>query len=173
MSPCLDRITPLIRRRDLINLFDTTPDLSGNDIDVARFIRAKTDRTVQVAWRQITNNSPSGTSPNRDELCAVPISEIRKWLKNHGAWSLDHLSRDRDKPWMRCKAEGLRDGIEIVLDAKQGGYNPETGWDSKSKTAVQVIEVLEAQGFSLDDSAFGDGACLPFNCLVSTHPTPY
>ena len=51
---CLDvrtsnQITPIVRRRDLIDLFDTTPDLSGDDVDVARFIRDRSDRTVQVA----------------------------------------------------------------------------------------------------------------------------
>ena len=149
--PVSDRITPIIRRRDLIDLFDTTPDLSGNDIDVARFIRDRSDRTVQVAWREITNNSPSGTSPNRDELCAVPISEIRKWLmKNRRAWRLDHLSRDRDKPWTRCSADDLHDGVEIVLDASEGGYDPEIGWNPRSKS-VEVIVVPETQGFRPDD----------------------
>ena len=77
------RITPVIRRKDLIDLFDTTPDLSGNDVDVARFIRDHRDRTVQVAWREIADNKPLGRSPRRDELCGVPIADLKAWLKNH------------------------------------------------------------------------------------------
>nr|MBA2660768.1 CRISPR-associated helicase Cas3' [Lujinxingiaceae bacterium] len=30
---------PVLRRRDLLELFDTTPDLSGNDLDISRYIR--------------------------------------------------------------------------------------------------------------------------------------
>ena len=134
------RITPVIRRRDLIDLFDTTPDLSGNDIDVARFIRDSNDRTVQVAWREITDNVPAGGSPSRDELCGVPIADLKKWLKNHQAWRLDHLSRDARQPWARCIASDLRDGIEVVLDASEGGYDSETGWNQRSKHVEAIAE---------------------------------
>lgn len=154
--PVSDRITPVIRRKDLIDLFDTTPDLSGNDIDVARFIRDQSDRTVQVAWRQTTDNSPSGTSPNRAELCSVTISEIRKRLKKHSVWKLDHLSRDSDKPWVRCTGDDLHDGVEVVLDASKGGYDPEIGWDPNSKDPVHVIEVPATRGMSTDEIAIGD-----------------
>ena len=39
-------------QRFLIDLFDTTPDLAGNDIDVSRFIREGDDLDVQVFWRK-------------------------------------------------------------------------------------------------------------------------
>ena len=148
-----DRITPIIRRRDLIDLFDTTPDLSGNDVDVARFIRDSRDRTVQVAWREVTDNKPLGRSPSRDELCGVPIADLRDWLKNYRAWRLDHLSRDRD-PWTRCTTSDLRDGIEVVLDASDGGYDSEIGWNPRSGP-VGVVAAPTSQsadvGFSPDD----------------------
>ena len=155
------RITPLIRRRDLIELFDTTPDLSGNDIDVARFIRDSNDRTVQVAWREITDNIPAGGSPSRDELCGVPIADLRDWLKkNHRAWRLDHLSRDSRQPWARCMASDLRDGIEVVLDAGEGGYDSETGWSPRSKSVEAIAEPASQSsdiGFSPDnDIVLGD-----------------
>ncbi len=153
------RISPVIRRRDLIDLFDTTPDLSGNDIDVARFIRDGYDRTVQVAWREITDNIPAGGSPSRDELCGVPIADLKKWLKDNQAWRLDHLSRDARQPWARCTAIDLRDGIEIVLDASKGGYDSETGWNPRSKNVVAIAEPTArsaAIGFSLgNDIAVG------------------
>ena len=38
----------VIRRKDFTDLFDTTPDLAGNDIDVLRFIRDGDDIDVQV-----------------------------------------------------------------------------------------------------------------------------
>ena len=149
-----NRITPVIRRRDLIDLFDTTPDLSGNDVDVARFIRDSSDRMVQVAWREIADNKPLGGSPRRDELCSVPIAKLRDWLKKNRAWCLDHLSRDRNRPWMRCTGRDLRDGIEVVLDASEGGYDSEIGWNPRIGR-VGVIAAPDSQwvgiGFSPDD----------------------
>ena len=149
------RITPVIRRRDLIDLFDTTPDLSGNDLDIARFIRDSSDRTVQVAWREIAaNKKPLGRSPRRDELCGVPIVDLKKRLKNHQAWRLDHLSRDREQPWVRCNTSDLHDGIEVVLDADQGGYDSEIGWNPRSgqtRALEAPTEQSAAVGFSLDD----------------------
>ena len=164
---CLDvqtsnQITPIVRRRDLIDLFDTTPDLSGNDVDVARFIRDRSDRTVQVAWREIVDNQPMGTSPRRDELCGVPIADLRRWLsKGHPAWFLDHLSRDRNRPWTRCTARDLRDGIEVVLDANKGGYDSEIGWNPGSRAPVAVIAAPDSQSASAgcspdDDMSMAD-----------------
>ena len=149
-----DRITPVIRRKDLIDLFDTTPDLSGNDVDVARFIRDRDDRTVLVAWREIADNQPSGASPRRDELCGVPIAELGQWLrkgnsgKGNSAWFLDHLARDRDQPWARCTARDLRDGIEVVLDASKGGYDSEIGWNPRSAEPVAVVTPPDAPSFN-------------------------
>ena len=151
-----DRITPVVRRRDLIDLFDTTPDLSGNDVDVARFIRDRRDRTVQVAWRQVEeNNKPSGRSPHRDELCSVPIAELRDWLKSHRAWRLDHLSRSRSQPWTRCTANDLHDGIEVVLDASEGGYDSEIGWNPRSGR-VSVIALPTSPSASVGFSPEND-----------------
>ena len=154
------RITPVIRRRDLIDLFDTTPDLSGNDVDIARFIRDSSDRTIQVAWREIADNKPLGRSPRRDELCGVPIGDLRNWLKKNRAWCLDHLSRDRNQPWTRCTGRDLRDGVEVVLDASKGGYDSEIGWNPRSGP-VDVMAPPTSQsagvGFSPgDDIVVGD-----------------
>jgi CRISPR-associated endonuclease/helicase Cas3 len=40
-------IRPVIRRRDLVDLFDTTPDICGQDLDVSRYIRDGDDNDVQ------------------------------------------------------------------------------------------------------------------------------
>ena len=154
-----DRITPVIRRKDLIDLFDTTPDLSGNDVDIARFIRDPGDRTVQVAWREIADSQPSGASPRRDELCGVPIAELGQWLqKGNSAWFLDHLARDRNQPWARCTARDLRDGIEVVLDASKGGYDSEIGWNPRSVEPVAVVTPPESPLVSAGSSPDEDVA---------------
>lgn len=70
-------VVPVLRRRDLLDLFDTAPDLVGNDVDIARFIRADGDTDVQVAWREPAPDSRDGApflgGPIRpDELCRLP-----------------------------------------------------------------------------------------------------
>ena len=61
----------VIRKRDLLELFDTTPDLAGADIDVSRFIREADDHSVQVFWREFDKNGPTPeeTLPHHSELC--------------------------------------------------------------------------------------------------------
>ena len=44
----LTRPCHVIRRRDIIGLFDTTPDISGSYVDPGRFIRDANDLDVQV-----------------------------------------------------------------------------------------------------------------------------
>ncbi len=46
-----EAIRSVVRRKDFIDLFDTTSDLTGNDLDVSRFIREGEDKDVQVYWR--------------------------------------------------------------------------------------------------------------------------
>ncbi len=62
-GPILNRLFPynpehVIRKKDLVELFDTTPDMAGNDIDVSRFIRDGEDLDIQVFWRDIVGPLP-------------------------------------------------------------------------------------------------------------------
>jgi CRISPR-associated endonuclease/helicase Cas3 len=49
----------VLRRKDLEELFDTTPDLAGRDIDVSRFIRETDELDVQVFWRGLADGRDS------------------------------------------------------------------------------------------------------------------
>ncbi len=53
----------VLRAPDLFDLFDTTPDLAGADIDVSRFIRESDDSDVQVFWRSWPGNAPPPDMP--------------------------------------------------------------------------------------------------------------
>ncbi len=126
----------VLRQRDVVDLFDTTPDLSGYDLDVSRFIRAGDERDVSVAWRELKGSAPDKSEPRpvRDEICSVPIYEIKGFIKGKAAWTWDAL----DGKWREVTSNELRPGMILLLDSKDGGYDEQRGWDAKSKKAVSV-----------------------------------
>lgn len=159
-----ETIHPVLRRRDLIGLFDTAPDLSGNDIDVGRYIREEGDLDLQVAWREVGRDGPGADdrSPSRDELCPVPVPQVRKELGKEGrsAWRFDHL----EHAWVPCGPAAARPGLVLVLRADQGGYSPLLGWDPASKSAVEPVPPEEptplgglAEGTADDFATFEPG----------------
>ena len=135
----------VLRRRDLLDLFDTTPDLSGNEIDVRRFVRNDDpELDVRVFWRQFSDpeNEPG---PIREELCSVPIDSVQKFVKSRRekktqqpvALCWDHL----DEVWreVRDPEREMRPGQTLLLSAACGGYS-ELGWDPDSAVAVQPVQ---------------------------------
>jgi CRISPR-associated endonuclease/helicase Cas3 len=140
----------VLRRRDLLDLFDTTPDLSGNDIDIQRFVRGDDPETdVQMFWRKVGSEIPveDQPSPRRDELCNVPVGQARTFLealaeKKRGAgYVWDHL----DEQWVKLDSKQVRPGLTILLPASAGGYdwNEEsgsgTGWDGGANRPVTPV----------------------------------
>ncbi|RZS44713.1 CRISPR-associated endonuclease/helicase Cas3 [Herbihabitans rhizosphaerae] len=129
---------PLLRRRDLLDLFDTSTDLTGNDIDVSQFIRDAENRTVSVAWRAADNmNEDSGGAVGRTELCPAPIADVRKLVVQPArrAWVFDQI----EGRWRDAAADDVRPGAVIVLDAVKGGYLPDRGFAPQSTTTVEVL----------------------------------
>jgi CRISPR-associated endonuclease/helicase Cas3 len=129
----------VLRRRDLIDLFDTTPDLSGYDLDISRFVRGGEDRDVSVAWRELNGEKPSPKEPRptRRELCSVPIDDdLKGLLKNNDAWTFDALAGE----WKKAAADNLRAGMTLLLDVKAGGYDKQLGWCGKdAKKPVPIV----------------------------------
>ena len=137
--PSVDACTSpahVIRRRDLIDLFDATPDLAGADIDVSRFIRENDDRHVQVFWREIEDEpSPQEPGPGTQELCPVPIGDLSK-LKQMPKWRWDHL----EKTWTRLRwSSDLYPGLMVMLRASDGCYCPDAGWTGKKKDGPEPM----------------------------------
>ncbi|WP_281750473.1 CRISPR-associated helicase Cas3' [Thermodesulfomicrobium sp. WS] len=117
----------VIRRRTVEELFDTTPDLTGADIDISLYIRENDEHDVQVFWRDWEGDTPNRPEPQpepgRDELCPTPLNkETRDWLSKNG-WRWDFLE-DR---WTR--AERITPGQIYLLHASVGGYSAEKGFD--------------------------------------------
>ena len=86
-------IRPVIRRRDLVDLFDTTPDLCGQDLDVSRYIRDGEDSDAQFYWREVDGEKPAEEEPAplRRELCRVSLGDAREFLKKARAWRWNPL----------------------------------------------------------------------------------
>lgn len=132
--PTTATIHPVLRRRDLIELFDTTADVSGNDIDVSRFIRASDDLDAQIAWRGFTGVPGETESPPvADELCSVAISELQR--SKLELYVHDHLTA----AWRQVTKDDIRPGRIFLAPSDAGGYTPEAGWDPKSRVAVSPI----------------------------------
>ncbi|MFN0084993.1 MAG: CRISPR-associated helicase Cas3' [Blastocatellia bacterium] len=133
----------VLRRCDIVDLFDTTPDLSGYDLDVSRFVRGGEERDVTVAWRELKGEAPDRKAPamTRNELCPVAIGEFRGFLKGKNkqgkqreAWRWDALEGN----WEKVAESDLRPGLSLLVDATAGGYLEELGWDKESKEPVTL-----------------------------------
>ena len=72
----------VLRRRDLDNLFDTMPDISGADVDVTPFVRdLDDDRTVHIAWRDLGTDLSGERASNQAELSAGPACDELRLLR--------------------------------------------------------------------------------------------
>jgi CRISPR-associated endonuclease/helicase Cas3 len=125
----------VIRRRDLLDLFDTSQDLSGLQTDVSRFVRDADDHDVFLAWRP----TDSTTELLRDELCPVSIGSLKEFLKRtkSRAFVWDVL----EGGWVALGSPErmLRPGLRIILDVSAGGYDVRYGWSPWSKRPVEPI----------------------------------
>lgn len=130
-------VHPTLRRRDLLDLFDTLPDLSGTDIDISRFVRDADDRELAVAWQSIGSSGPEKHHPlpGRDERCPAPISDADAIIDRR-AWRHDHV----DGLWRPCRKGELRPGMVVIVDAAEGGYDSDLGWLPSSKSTVVPVD---------------------------------
>ena len=130
------RTTHILRAPDLIGLFDTTPDLSGFDVDVSRFVRDTPDHDVQVFWRKWEGDRPPEAleAPHHGECCPAPIGDVRDLLaKQKEFWRWDQLAGG----WARARA--VYPGQTLLLDATGGGYSVEMGWDPGARSPVEEV----------------------------------
>ena len=143
----------LLLRHELNELFDTSPDLSGADIDISRFIRSGDERDVQVFWAEVAGDGPpSNMKPTREELCSVPFTQARDWLCKAGsenlrpdvrAWTWDWLGRE----WHTVARRDLFPGRTILVEATTGGYRYDSGWDPASRERVAPVEMDHETGY--------------------------
>jgi CRISPR-associated endonuclease/helicase Cas3 len=145
----------ILLRHELDELFDTTPDLSGADIDISRFIRSGEERDLHVFWAEVPNKKAPAPElhPTRDALCAVPFLKARDWLcgketgskkeprlrKGMRAWAWDWL----EGRWRLVERRDLYPGRMVLVAADCGGYDADKGWAPESLEIVQTVSVAE------------------------------
>jgi CRISPR-associated endonuclease/helicase Cas3 len=148
--PYYPRFVP--REKDLFDLFDTTPDLTGADVDVSRFIRDGEELDIQVFWRELAGQAPGKKDqPGRSELCSVPCYRFQEqlpvlrnagriWRRNYrkGWENVDPRDRDRIYP-----------GQIYLLEKSCGGYSAEIGWSGKPSHTNFELPTIEPPGKDL------------------------
>lgn len=154
---------PVIRRREMLDLFDTTPDLAGADIDVSPYIRDGDETDLSVVWRTLEDMTPPSSdapAPTRDERCAVGVSDAKEllseWRKSGiGVWRWDHRLEQWDG------VDRVVPGQVWVVPMSAGGYSVDTGLVVGSRDVVPVVPVHgEApEGEGGDPRSWASRAC--------------
>lgn len=164
-------ILPVIRRKDIVELFDTSADLSGADIDIASFVRNVRDTDVSVFWRAIDPHEKLPDEipfPKSDEICPVSIGQIRRYLETklkfndtsreeiRHAWIWNPLKSQ----WDPLQVQSIRPGLVVMLSSLEGGYLPLMGFSAAYTDLVE--EIPHPSGHT--DSMSGDHS----SCAVGT-----
>ncbi|MGH3301105.1 MAG: type I-G CRISPR-associated helicase/endonuclease Cas3g [Streptosporangiaceae bacterium] len=137
-----ERTVAALRRPDLLALFDTAPDLSGADLDIAPYVRDTEDLDAQLAWAMWSPGSGAvdgrppadAKAPQVEWRCRVPLTEVASLVKKDvRVWRFDQaIGR-----WTRVTpADRARPGEVLVVAASAGGYDPATGFDPAARGPV-------------------------------------
>jgi len=143
---------PVIGAEDFSALFDTSlalsdsPALSCADVDVARYVRDADDLDVEIAWATWARGldgapDPGVRHPAAEFRCRVPIAGAVKLAASRPVWRFDHAAGQwrrvtQDPDWRPRPYELL------LVDASDGGYDQETGFDLSSRHPVHATPEL-------------------------------
>lgn len=145
-------LTSVLRRRDLLDLFNTDPDLSGFDVDIAPYIRDADDLDAQVFWRKLDGNTAAQPHPAAAEICRASLSQFRRYADRRKGRAQPTAYR-----WdaLQGKWQPLRQpphpGMTLMLDADAGGYDDALGFAPEQMGSVTV---LPTQGLEGQQDAF-------------------
>lgn len=164
--PSTGQIHPVVRYKDVLELFDTTPDLAGNDIDISQYIRDANNVDVSIFWREWEGRIPPSDlpAPAPEELCPVLLNAARDFLQDRTGWLWDGLERQ----WQRLHMTRLRPGLTLLLHSEAGGYDPRLGWLGKAaRDPVEPLELSQATpSEALDDDPVSESAA---HVTIATH----
>jgi CRISPR-associated endonuclease/helicase Cas3 len=135
----------VLRKSDFTELFDTSPDLSGADIDVAPYVRDAEDLDAQVAWATWTPEPNTGApsaeakAPAAMYRCRVPLQKVKDLASEVPVWRMDQVLGK----WTRVSQQArARPGEVLVVNAADGRYDPAIGFDPTAKESVPDSPVL-------------------------------
>jgi len=136
---------PVLRRKDFLDLFNTDPDLSGFDVDIAPYVRDTDDADVLLFWRALDGDPQDEPPASRDELCRAGLGAAKKLLdrlETGEVFVWDTLAGKWTTP--RPKEMRLRPGMTLMLKAAVGGYTTQLGLAPEKKKVVPVVGQTEA-----------------------------
>ncbi len=140
LLPYAPRFVP--QAKDIIDLFDTTPDLTGADIDISRYIRDGEERDITVFWRDCSTiskgkNPPKAKvwQPEHAELCPVPVISRSSGFRDFAQKTQGRIWRwDYRDGWTRLNrgdTERIFPGQVFLLEQSCGGYDTKKGWTGR------------------------------------------
>jgi CRISPR-associated endonuclease/helicase Cas3 len=137
---CTTGQVKVIRRGDFDSLFDTSPDLSGNDVDIAPYVRDADDLDAEIAWATWTpgpdgSPGPEVRAPAGEYRCRVSLVDAVKLAKDKKVWRFDQVAAR----WTRVTQQSQsppRPGEVLLVSAADGGYDAETGFDPSARGPV-------------------------------------
>jgi len=167
----------VLRKRDLLELFDNTADLSGNDIDISPYVRGVQDTDISVYWRSWDGENDLDVTmpgPHASEICRISIANLKTFLdKKHSDLSRQANIWDSLRAnWRTLRAGDIRPGQVILLRDKDGGYTPDLGFDADSWDCVERVQLPPDAAFSnaAHDSEDDNGRFTAENpILLGTH----
>jgi CRISPR-associated endonuclease/helicase Cas3 len=140
--PTTEPAVTVLRRPDLVGLFDTAPDLSGADLDVAPYVRDADDLDCQLAWANwkpapdARDGAPPAAAKAPDERwrCRVPLGDLAALMKRGAVvWRLDQALG----AWTKVNGQQrARPGEVLLASADSGGYDPDIGLDLAARSPV-------------------------------------
>ncbi len=148
LLPYAPRFVP--QTKDILDLFDTTPDLTGADIDISRYIRDGEEHDITAFWRDCSTipkgkNPPKAKAwqPEPAELCPVPVFSRDSGFRDFAQKTQGRIWRwDYRDGWTRLNrgdTERIFPGQVFLLEQSCGGYDPEKGWTGRAEDCDFVI----------------------------------
>ncbi len=155
----------VIRRKDIYDLFDTDPDLTGFDVDISPYVRDTDTTDVRLFWRDLSDPNDDFPPPSSEELCSAPIGLTKDWLKkasknskSNAAKTKGHVAFIRDPQWK--KQDSRRHDAQPGWKALSANEDPQPG--------QTILVSIEAGGYSEELGFTGNPKHIPTECTDST-----
>ncbi len=152
----------VLRSPELLDLFDTSTDLAGHDVDVSPYIRDASDFTASVFWRD--DPPESERPPRREELCPITLTDLRKLvdeLRLRGERDNIRIANQfggAQDEWAPLPSDVIRPGLLVWLRATVGRYDSTIGFDNGVVRRVPPIHLTSDSGFVPECGSI-DGDC--------------